>query len=31
MAPEGEPHWKLRLDRHLVGCVVVEKEMKILL
>ena len=28
VAREGEAHWKMRLDRHLVERVVVEKEMK---
>ena len=31
VAREGEAHWKMRLYRHLVGRVVVEKEMKRLL
>ena len=31
VAREGEAYWKMRLDRHLVGRVVMEKEMKRLL
>ena len=31
VAREGEVHWKIRLDRHLAGRTVVEKEMRSLL